>query len=269
MYMSFGGSWLAIASGRGMAVVTASVLLASLTTVSHAQRVEPPPLTPADPPITTGPPLVTESQPSVSPPLSEIQDPAAVSIHLGSGQVSKTVAGGQTIALPLGAGLTEVAVQFPRPVDGRASTVSLQQTTGGEGWSVLPRDPQSTDQVAFDLRGSEVADLLLDVQPPSGGGVRFGLRITPTTVITASDAGGTVQLDQGDQFSVELGDGYTWSVTVADESIVSQVDGQPGLYEARQPGSTQLLISGDPTCLRSHVGCLIPSRAFQISIVVV
>ena len=254
---------------HGLAAVLCSVLLVCGATGAHAQRVEPPPMTSAEPGVTVGPPVVTESQPSLSPPLSQIENPAAISIRLDSGQVSKTVSGGQAIAMPLNQGSIEVVVQFPHPVDGRAASVTLQQTAGGGVWEVLSGVPLSPNQVVFELNGSDVADLLIDVRPPGGGGVRFGLSITPSTVISVADGGGTVQLKQGDQFSLDLTEGYAWTVSVADENIVGAAQGGQGTYEARQPGSTQLLVSGDPACLRSRVGCLMPSRVFQITILVV
>lgn len=152
-------------------------------------------MTPAEPTVTISQPTVSEARPSVSPPLSELPDFSAVSIHLVSGQVAKTVAGGQTIAMPIELAPIEVLVQFSGPVDGRATAVTLQQTSGPESWQVLPHDPPAADEVAFGLSGGDSADLLLDVRPPSWrAALRFGVHVAPTTLITAADAGGTVQL---------------------------------------------------------------------------
>ncbi|MDQ6675348.1 MAG: hypothetical protein M3069_32215 [Chloroflexota bacterium] len=220
--------------------------------------------------ITVGPPVVIEAQPSVSPPMSTMQEAYAVSIHLTSGQLAKTVAGGKTISLPLGAGQLEAFVQFPAAVDGRATSVTLQQTTGHGSWQVQPRDPPSPDQVAFMLRGTDIADFVVQVQPPLGAGaVRFAVRVTPTTTITADDASGMVQLNKGDRFSLELPEGYTWSVTVADELIASRDQDEQSIFVALQSGSTNLLVSGDPTCHHAGAGCLAPSLSFEIHLVVV
>jgi hypothetical protein len=112
------------------------------------------------------------------------------------------------------------------------------------------------------------ADLIVQVQPTAGGsGVQFGLRVTSTTIITIADAGQTVTLRQGERFSLELGDGYLWNVIIADDTIVGPVD-DGSVYEALQPGSTTLLVSGDPGCSRARYRCLIPSLSFEVQLLV-
>jgi hypothetical protein len=91
--------------------------------------------------------------------------------------------------------------------------------------------------------------------------------LTQPTIITVADAGQTVMLRPGERFSLELGDGYLWNVSIADDTIVGRVD--DGLiFEALQPGSTSLLVSGDPACYRLRTRCLIPSVGFEVQLVV-
>jgi hypothetical protein len=48
---------------------------------------------------------------------------------------------------------------------------------------------------------------------------------TSAWIVTLNDDGQTVTLRVGEQFLLKLGEGYDWTVTVADESVVSRVIG--------------------------------------------
>jgi hypothetical protein len=244
------------------------LLIAPLASVADAGQLRPAPINPADSRITPGPPVVVEAQPSVGAPVSAV-DGAREVLDVRSGHVAKTVAGGGTINLPFGQGLIEGVVRFPGSADSRASSVAVQQRGGDGSWQAQPRDPPSPDSIAFVLRGTGPADLLVQVQAPAGGpGVQFGLRVTPTTTITVADAGQTVTLRQGERFTLDLGEGYAWDVIIADDTIVGPVD-DGSVYEAFQPGSTSLLLSGDPACSRARTRCLIPSLSFEVRVLVV
>jgi len=97
---------------------------------------------------------------------------------------------------------------------------------------------------------------------------------TSSQTVTLDNDGGTINLTVGEQFLLKLGEEYNWSVTIADQSIVSRVvgitvvRGAQGVYEARQAGSTQLTATGDPVCRQSQPPCAAPSRQFQIQIIV-
>jgi hypothetical protein len=211
--------------------------------------------------------VIVDSQPSLSGPVSAVEA-ARVLIDVRSGAVAKTGASGGTISLPFGRGLIEGVVHLPASVDGRARWVTVQQAGGDGSWQVQPRNQPSADSIAFVLRGTGPADLIVQVQPTAGGsGVQFGLRVTSTTIITIADAGQTVTLRQGERFSLELGDGYLWNVIIADDTIVGPVD-DGSVYEALQPGSTTLLVSGDPGCSRARYRCLIPSLSFEVQLLV-
>jgi hypothetical protein len=81
-------------------------------------------------------------------------------------------------------------------------------------------------------------------------------------------------LHAGERFLLKLGEGYNWTVTIADQSIISRVvnitvvRGAQGVYEAHQAGSTTLTATGDPVCRQSKPPCAMPSRLFQINVVV-
>ncbi len=101
---------------------------------------------------------------------------------------------------------------------------------------------------------------------------------TPEPVIsqtvTLADDGRTITLHVGDSFLLKLEEGYTWTPSVGDESIISRdrgitvVQGAQGVYEALKVGETILVADGDPTCRQSKPPCMRPSRRFQIQIVV-
>jgi hypothetical protein len=248
--------------------LAACLLILPLAAAADAGQLRPMPINPADPGVTIGPPVVIESQPGLGGPVSAIES-ARVLIDVRSGPVAKTGAGGGTISVPLGQGLIEGVVRFPGSVDGRASSVTVQQRGGEGAWQAERRDSPSPDSIAFVLRGTGPADLVVHVQTPAGGpGVQFGLRVTPTTVLTVADAGQTVILRQGERFSLELAEGYLWNVIIADDTIVGPVD-DGSVYEALQPGSTSVLVSGDPGCHRLRTRCLIPSLSFEVELVVV
>jgi hypothetical protein len=92
--------------------------------------------------------------------------------------------------------------------------------------------------------------------------------------VTLANDGQTVKLKAGQRFLLNLGADYDWISTVADESIVSRVigilviRGAQGVYEAHAPGSTSLIATGNPTCLKSKPACAMPSRLFKVTITV-
>jgi hypothetical protein len=93
-------------------------------------------------------------------------------------------------------------------------------------------------------------------------------------VIALADDGQTLTLNVGDRFLLSLGEGYDWNVTISDPAVVSRViniqvvRGAQGVYEAHQAGTTELAASGDPVCRNAKPPCGMPSRIFQVTIVV-
>ncbi len=95
-----------------------------------------------------------------------------------------------------------------------------------------------------------------------------------TPNVTLADDGKTITLQVDQAFLLDLGEGYDWNVTIADQSILSReigvltIRGSQGLFKAHKPGTTSLTATGDPTCLKSQPPCMMPSVAFRLTIVV-
>jgi predicted secreted protein len=92
--------------------------------------------------------------------------------------------------------------------------------------------------------------------------------------VTLDENGGTITLKIGERFLLELGENYDWTVTVADQTILSRVvnvtvvRGAQGLYEAHKPGTTKLTAVGDPFCRKAQPPCAAPSLLFEIEVIV-
>lgn len=92
--------------------------------------------------------------------------------------------------------------------------------------------------------------------------------------VTLADQDQTIKLKVGQRFLLNLGSDYDWNPVVENQAVVSRVvgilviRGAQGIYEAKSAGQTQLTATGDPACLKSKPACAMPSRLFQITIVV-
>ncbi len=104
---------------------------------------------------------------------------------------------------------------------------------------------------------------------------------TPATVapdgsrqITLDDNGKTVTLQAGERVLLFLGEGYNWDLAISDLNVLSRVmgvmtiRGSQGLFEAKQVGTTTISASGDPACRQSQPPCAMPSRTFQVTVIV-
>jgi hypothetical protein len=97
---------------------------------------------------------------------------------------------------------------------------------------------------------------------------------TGPSSITLADNGKTFDLAVGQSFLLDLGEGYDWNVTIADQNVVSRVigilviRGAQGVYVARHPGQTTLTAVGDPPCRQASPPCAAPSRTFSVTLVV-
>ena len=112
--------------------------------------------------------------------------------------------------------------------------------------------------------------------PAPTGGVHTSVPgvISPVEPITLADNGSTITLNIGQTFLLNLGDEYTWGVTVDDPGILSRevnilvIKGAQGVYKANAPGKTNLTATGDPPCRQSTPPCMAPSIEFQIQVIV-
>jgi hypothetical protein len=92
--------------------------------------------------------------------------------------------------------------------------------------------------------------------------------------ITLDDNGKTITLKVGERVLLFLGEGYTWDLNIDDLNVLGRVmgvmtiRGSQGLFEGKQAGATALTASGDPECRQSQPPCEMPSRIFEVQVVV-
>jgi len=102
-----------------------------------------------------------------------------------------------------------------------------------------------------------------DATPPAG-----------TREVTLADDGSTLILSVGEHFLLALGWDHDWRVEVSDSPVVGRiiniavVRGAQGVYEAREPGETDLVATGVPTCRSANPPCDKPDRTFRIHLVI-
>jgi len=93
-------------------------------------------------------------------------------------------------------------------------------------------------------------------------------------IITLADQGSMLTISRGESFLLNLGEAYSWDVTVSDPNVLSRdttitvVRGAQGVYAARQSGTAGLTAMGDPLCRQSKPACGMPSIQFKIAITV-
>lgn len=101
-----------------------------------------------------------------------------------------------------------------------------------------------------------------------------GLSAGGQKTVTLADKGKTITLVVGERFLLQLGEAYTWDISLSDESVISRVKniavikGAQGVYEAVKAGTVTLAATGDPLCRQSKPACGMPSILFEITIVV-
>ena len=162
-----------------------------------------------------------------------------------------------------------------------SACVALPAQTGGTAVSTMPAftpAPQPTVVVGTAVVSTAVSatSLPLTAIVPSSVTPPPPAEATPgqERQVTLDDDGKTINLKVGERFLLYLGEGYTWNVIIGDPNVIGQVvgvmtiRGSQGLFEARQVGTTTLVADGEPACAQSTPPCEMPSRLFQVQIVV-
>lgn len=96
---------------------------------------------------------------------------------------------------------------------------------------------------------------------------------TPRTVTTA-DHGRTIEMRVGERFLLNLGEGAVWVIEIADPQVLGAVtgvevpEGAQGLFEALAAGATTLAATNEPACLKARPACKLPTRTFEVTVVV-
>ncbi|HEX5416437.1 MAG TPA: hypothetical protein VFZ25_12280 [Chloroflexota bacterium] len=212
------------------------------------------------------------------------------------------IAAGETVGVtPINNSIT-VMIHYSVPLGSTASgsfqpypyTISVDPPD----WRPEVRNPPNAQTLHFELVGSAPGPHVVTVTVPQlGPPVQFTLDIATTgltpvatgTVVptagpvgrlpgepalTIDDNGKTITLHKGEQFLLRLPEGYNWKVSIANPAIVSYATGfaapggASGLYVAKETGQTTFSATGDPICRSANPPCALPSRLFQVTIVV-
>ncbi len=142
--------------------------------------------------------------------------------------------------------------------------------------------PPTTVPLATPL-GTAIVSTSLPPAPPSatstaptlGGAPTPAPNVTPTVPpVTLQDNNRTLTLHTGQEFLLQLGEGYNWDVTVDNPAVLKRlvnvlvIRGAQGVYQAEGKGRATLTANGDPTCRQSQPPCAMPSRSFTLHVVV-
>ncbi len=190
---------------------------------------------------------------------------------------------------------------FVADPQGTASFLVGKLVRGGDGWSGQGRlqgiqDPAVTDQwtmaASFPVpppprptvtggpppppppRPTVTGGPPPPPTPPSPPPTVTGGPSPVVRTLTEADHGQRIVLHVGDRVRLALSSSFDWQVTVDDPAVVGQVAGIPamggtqGVFEARQPGQTQLRAIGDPPCRKVQPPCAAPSWFFHVLLVV-
>jgi hypothetical protein len=91
-------------------------------------------------------------------------------------------------------------------------------------------------------------------------------------MISLDDVGKTIQMREGQDFYLSLGENYTWKVEIDPPDLVSQnlkitpEPGDQGIFIARDSGLGVLRATGVPACRQSNPPCARPDLLFHVFI---
>lgn len=92
--------------------------------------------------------------------------------------------------------------------------------------------------------------------------------------VTLADQGRTILMQVGERFMLNLEGGDAWVVEIADPAVLARAtvapvpQGAQGLFEALAVGKTALTATNEPACRKAKPPCMLPTRAFQVEVVV-
>jgi hypothetical protein len=95
-----------------------------------------------------------------------------------------------------------------------------------------------------------------------------------TQQVTLTYDGRTLNFAMGAHFLLALGWDYDWRVEVTNPRVlgriinISVVRGAQGVYEAREPGKSDLVATGIPVCRSAKRPCNKPDRTFRIHLII-
>jgi len=182
--------------------------------------------------------------------------------------------------------LAGVAIACGDEPGGATVTPSAQTATGTPAESTAT----PTASVATSPTPAAMAATIAGTTPSAGGSTAAEATATATPsatpsgtaptslgddgVVALADNGHSVEVRVGKTFLVQLGADLNWTVDVADQSIVSRVQGiavirgAQGVYRANRAGTTELTAVGDPPCRGATPPCAAPSQSFRVTVVV-
>ncbi len=247
---------------------------------------------PTEPPSPSPQPTSTPVPPAAEPSATPASTSVVIEI-VGQSTQHTFIRPGQTATLPYWREYVAL-VHYPYPLGSNTSSgfrpYSINVDVSPPDWQPEIRNFPNNSTLNLHLLGTKPGKFVVIINAgPQVQQVAFTLEVQPPAVtatpaptqpssqarsVTLADNNQTIQLHTGERFLLDLGTGYDWTVNVANPSIVSRVvnvlviQGAQGIYEAKQPGTTTLTATGDPPCRKATPPCALPSRIFQIHIVV-
>ena len=155
--------------------------------------------------------------------------------------------------------------------DSAGSSTATATATASTSESVA-----STAEVSSAQGGSvDLSKLTPEPFTPTPSDSTSGAANPPGTMKTVSldDQGGMINLLLGESFLLNLGERYTWDISISSQpdGVISRVKnitvirGAQGVYETLKAGTAILTASGDPLCRQSNPPCGQPSIQIQIT----
>ena len=192
-------------------------------------------------------------------------------ISLQTGMTKARIKPDETAVVPAGSQDISGLVHFPQAI-GQPQAKLLAPVPAS--WQLRGETKPADDYYAFSLAGDGDAYMTVEITPGQGiAPLYFSVRVgTALPHIVLTNDGQTIMLSAGNEFLLYLGEEYTWTVDIADQTIVGRVMNAPvirgaqGRYKALRGGRTTLLAHGDALCRSAQPACAAPSRDFIITL---